>query len=143
MDDYYIEQAGSGLGFYRGDRYQKGHGLMSGFLGTKLLPLIKRVLPYIGRQAFEFGSDIVNDIGLGSENIGNSVRKAARKRAASITEDALVKVRDLQGSGGKRRRMAPKAIKRRKAKAKPRRNLPAKRRRVIRRKKKTASDYLF
>ncbi|KAI1286650.1 hypothetical protein HDE_10360 [Halotydeus destructor] len=104
MDEFYMDQAGSGITVFRGERFQKGHGLLSSF-GATILPLIKKVLPYLGEQALRMGSDIVSGIGRGTEpTFKGAVTSAAKKRAASITEDALVKVRSMQGHGKRRRR---------------------------------------
>ncbi|KAI1297697.1 hypothetical protein HDE_04553 [Halotydeus destructor] len=140
MDEYYTNQAGSGLGYFQGDRYQKGHGLLSTFFSKNLIPLITKVLPYIGEQAFKFGGDVINDIGMGNPSLGGAVKKAAKRRMASITEDALVKVKNMQG-GGKRKKRKPKTIKRRKTPAKTTKK--AVKRRKVKRRVKTASDFLF
>ncbi|KAI1291112.1 hypothetical protein HDE_07691 [Halotydeus destructor] len=126
MDDYYVQQAGSGLAFYRGDRFQKGHGFMTGLIATAL-PLLKKALPYISEQAMKFGKDFISDIGFGgSSTVKEAAKKAVKRRAAAITEDALVKVKKLQSGSGirRKRRTVAKPIKgRRKTATKRKRHM--------------------
>ncbi|KAI1308226.1 hypothetical protein HDE_00462 [Halotydeus destructor] len=142
MDEYYSNQAGSGLAYFQGDRYQKGHGVLSDFFGKNFLPLLTRVLPYVGEQAYKFGSDVINDIGTGNPSLGGAVKKAAKKRLASITEDALVKVKGFQDGSGirRKRRKVTKTIKSRKVPSKAKTKKTVKKRRVV---KKKATDFLF
>ena len=99
--DYYIGQAGSGVGsIYKGAVYQKGRGFGSFLRGLfrTVFPLVKSGLKTIGKEALRSGSYFINDVvnnvppkeafnSRVSESVGNLKRKAETK------------IDDLVGSG--------------------------------------------
>ena len=104
--DYYIGQAGSGVGsIYKGAVYQKGRGFGSFLRGLfrTVFPLVKSGLKTIGKEALRSGSYFINDVANNvppkeafnsrvSESVGNLKRKAETK------------IDDLVGSGVTKRR---------------------------------------
>lgn len=103
MENYYREQAGSGLGGYAGIRYQKGHGWFGRMIKGGLVPILRRVLPYLGKRALETGVGVAQDM-----MEGEQFKAAAKKRFKSVgqrlEEDAITKVKQLTGGGLRRRK---------------------------------------
>lgn len=129
MDDYYINQAGSGLGGFAGQRYQKGDGFFGRLISGTVLPIIKKVLPYLGKTAFNTGIDILGDVSQG-QKFKESAKRRLRETGDRVTEKAMSKVREITGSGRKRGR-------KRKA---PSKRAPIKQRKIKSRKKSTKSS---
>lgn len=103
MHTYYNTQQGSGMTPYAGIRFQKGHGFFGRLLKGSVLPLLKRVLPYLGKKALDTGVGILGDV-YNRKPVRESIRNRAKQTASQIAEDALVRVRGMQGEGIKRRR---------------------------------------
>ena len=109
-DDYYVNQAGSGLSVYHGGRMQTGHGLgnILGGLFKRALPLIKQGVSTVGKEIFHVGTDILGDA-LSGKNIKTSAKtrlKAAGKNLGkrAVTEaKARLSGKKQQGGGGNRR----------------------------------------
>lgn len=140
MDEYYANQAGSGLGGFAGVRYQMGDGFFGRMMSGTVLPIIKRVLPYLGRTALSTAKDIVSDVSQG-EKFKESFRKRLKNSANKVGEDAMTKVKQLTGSGRRRKR---RWVAKPKAKAKSKRKAKASRKKTKkkRRRSKKASDFL-
>lgn len=139
MDDYYINQAGSGLGGFAGQRYQKGDGFFGRLISGTVMPIIRKVLPYLGKTAINTGIDILGDVSQG-EKFKDSVKRRFRETGERVGEKAMSKVREITGSGRKRRRQKPttdkkKPINRRKQK-------PKQRKKNNKSKRNQASDFL-
>ena len=113
MDEYYVQQAGSGIGGFAGVRYQKGDGFFGRMLSGTVLPIIKKVLPYIGRTLMGTAGDIVYDVSQG-EKVRDSFSRRMKETGRRIEEDAMAKVRKMTGSGRRKRKAKPKAAKKRK-----------------------------
>ena len=104
--DYYINQAGSGVGaIYKGTIYQKGRGFGSFLRGLfrTVFPLVKSGLKTIGKEALRSGSYFINDV------VNNVPPKEAFKSRVSASVDNLkrkaeTKIDDLVGSGVTKRR---------------------------------------
>jgi hypothetical protein len=79
---YYINQAGSGIGtIYSGPLYQKGYGIGS-FLGglfRACIPFLKNRSAAVGKQLLKSGIEVIGDL---QEN--DSLRNSLRKRKADI-----------------------------------------------------------
>lgn len=103
MDDYYREQAGSGIGGFAGVRYQKGHGFLGRFVSNTALPILKKVLPFLGQTALATGSEILSDISKG-EDFKSSAKKRLTQTGKMLGAKALSKVKQLTGEGKRRRR---------------------------------------
>lgn len=98
MDNYYVNQAGSGLGGFSGHRYQKGDGFFGRLIAGTVLPLIKKALPFLGKAALNTGVDIVRDVAEG-QKFKESLKKRVRKTGEDITDKAIMKVKRLTGGG--------------------------------------------
>lgn len=103
MDDYYRNQAGSGLGGFSGQRYQKGDGFFGRMLSGTVLPILKKVLPYLGRNLLSTAGDIASDVTQG-QKLKDSVKSRFRATASKIGGDAMAKVKQMSGTGRRRRR---------------------------------------
>lgn len=148
MDEYYINQAGTGIGGFQGVRYQKGNGFFGRVVSGTVMPILKKVLPFLGKTALSAGSDLLSDIENGSD-FKSSVKKRFSEGKKKIGRAAMEKVKLLTGEGKKRRfrrkksKPAVATNKRRKkttkkGKRKPRKTKAQKRRRS----KKVAKDFL-
>lgn len=139
MNDYYAQQAGSGMAAYSGVRYQRGNGFMGRLWKSGFMPIIKKVLPYIGRKALSTGIDIMDDVADG-QTLKGSVKKRIKETGDTVANDTIMKVKQMTGTGRKRKRTQRKRI---------RCNMKKKsvKRRVVKRSKKrrtntTAKDFL-
>jgi len=56
-EKYYVDQAGSGIGFYQGYPYQKGRGFWS-FIRNNVLPFFH----YIGKKTVDKGLESLNEL---------------------------------------------------------------------------------
>jgi len=140
-DEYYSQMVGNGLSPYRGDEFQRGHGLFSNYMKGKVMPLLKRVLPYIGRTAMDAGVSFARNISEGND-LKTSARNVLKKKAFDLATDAFQMVKRKTGSGLKRRatvRRRYKKLKRRcvRQKKKTIKAKPKRRRKVNRRKSPT------
>lgn len=108
MNDYFENQAGSGIAVYTGSRYQRGHGLSS-FFASSVMPLLRKVMPYIGKQAIETGADFANTL-KDTGDFKKAAKSTAKRRLHAMTNDALVKMNNMtqEGEGMKRRRKRSK-----------------------------------
>lgn len=98
MEDYYVSQVGSGLTPFEGMRFQRGHGLFSNFIKGKILPMLKSVLPYLGRTAMDAGVNIARNLSEG-ESLKSAAKKVLKKKAFDIADDALLMVKKKTGMG--------------------------------------------
>ena len=83
---YYVNQAGHGMPVFTGGRMQRGHGLGSifGGLARLAMPLIKKTLPVLKRQAFKTGSRVLGDV-----LKGRSLKTAAKQRLLQTGSELL------------------------------------------------------
>ena len=107
FEDYYVNQAGTGISGFSGVKYQKGHGFFGRLLSSAVLPILK----YLGRKALSTGLNIGTDY-LSGENLKDSMKKRFKTTGYDIAEEALEKVKKQRGSG--RRRGRPRKINKRK-----------------------------
>lgn len=126
------------MGGFAGQRYQKGDGFFGRLISGTVLPIIKKVLPYLGKTAFNTGIDILGDVSQG-QKFKESAKRRLRETGDRVTEKAMSKVREITGSGRKRgrKRKAPSKrapIKQRKTKSRKKSTKSSK--------KKRASDFL-
>jgi len=113
MENYYAQQAGCGIVPYEGVHWQKGHGFFSNFLKGRLLPILKSVLPYLGRTALDTGVSLAKNINEGN-NFKEAAKKTFKKKAFDVMDDALVHVKKQSGLGMRRRRRRTRASKQQK-----------------------------
>lgn len=104
MNDYYVKQAGSGIGGFSGLRYQKGDGFFGRMVSGAILPLIRKFIPFLGSTALSTGMNIMSDVSSG-QKFKESAGKRFRETANDIGDKAMAKVKSLTGSGRKRRRV--------------------------------------
>lgn len=110
MHNYYSEQAGSGLGGYSGVRYQKGHGWFGRIIKGGFVPVLKRILPYLGKRALETGVGVAGDM-MEGEDFKSSAKKRFKATGQRIEDDVIRKAKEMSGSGIKRRRKRKKSTK--------------------------------
>lgn len=120
MDDYYKNQAGSGIGGFHGVRYQKGSGFFGRFITGSVLPVLKKVLPYLGKTAINTGQNVLADMANG-ENAKTSIRRRLKESSNKVGRDAEEKLRMLTGNG-----VAVKRVKGRRNKRRPKRLMKTK-----------------
>lgn len=106
-EDYYIHQAGSGVGaIYKGTANQRGHGIGS-FLGglyRTILPLIKSGAKALGKEALTTGVGIFGDM-IQAKPFEDSVRDRFKEATTKIKRKADEKIDNLmKGSGYKRKK---------------------------------------
>ena len=136
MDEYYVQQSGTGMSAYSGVRYQRGYGFMGRLWKGAFLPVIKKVLPFLGKTALTTGIDIVNDVSNGRP-FKESVKRRIQETGESVEEKAMAKVRQMTGSGKKPRKntlnMRCRSVKRVKRRGKTRR---------VRKRETSAADFI-
>src|SRR5258706_7950501 len=106
MNEYYFKQAGNGITGYSGLRYQRGNGFFGRFISGGVLPFLKSVLPYIGKNVFATGANIAEDM-INGENFKSSAKKQLKSTARGMAKDAISKVKSelsQAGRGIKRKR---------------------------------------
>ena len=103
VTDYYTEQAKSGLGGFRGSRYQRGGGIFD-WIFRKGLPVLK----FLGNQALSSGLGIASDL-----MEGDNFKESAKKHLKQGGKNTLTYMADkMKGSGRQRRCIRKKTIKR-------------------------------
>lgn len=87
-DDYYTTQAGSGLPVFVGARMQRGHGIGSvlGGLFRSAMPLIKKGVSTLGKQALRTGLEFAGDL-----LQGKTAKEAAVDRSKMAAANLLNK----------------------------------------------------
>ena len=145
MDEYYVQQSGTGIGGFAGMRYQKGDGFFGRMLTGAVLPLVKKVLPFLGKTAWNTGVEIARDVSQG-QKFKESAKRRLRETASDLESRAMAKVRDITGSGRKRRRITANTFPKKKTNTKRRRKKSAARQKRTKgaggRRKKKAIDFL-
>lgn len=104
---YYVQQAGSGIGaIYRGAPYQRGHGIGS-FLGgifRSILPLFKTGARVVGEEALRSGSNFLNDLA-DKRTVKEAFHNRLEEAGKNLKRKADAKISTLMdGSGYKRPR---------------------------------------
>ena len=110
-DSYFLSQAGNG--YYKGQLYQRGHGLGNVFKGLFkfLAPIAKSVGKSVGKQALTTGLDIAQDL-----VEGKSIKEAAKQRLKEGIAAQVIKARQSQeGKGLKRKLIKGRVEKKKKA----------------------------
>jgi hypothetical protein len=102
---YYL-QTGSG---YRGLPYQRGYGLGSvlGSLFRSILPVGKKVLKTVGKQALVTGAQIASDA-LAGRNVGEAAKEHARSGAGRLIHKAVKHIKPPTAKKRKRRKPTQK-----------------------------------
>ena len=110
LDEYFTDQAGSGISTYEGYRYSspvnlKGSGFFGRLISSGLMPILRKILPYAGKKAFSTITDIAGSLKEG-KSPGEAIKGSLKRTAASVVRDAANKIESkLTGKGiGKRRK---------------------------------------
>lgn len=103
MESYYYNQAGSGIGGFSGLRYQKGNGFFGRLISGTVLPLLKKVLPFLGKTAMETGVNIAKDVSEG-KRFKESFKERAKASGKKISDAALLKAEQMMSGSGIRKR---------------------------------------
>ena len=109
--DYYLTQAGSGIGqVYSGTNFQKGHGIGS-FLSSifrSIVPLFKSGARAVGKEMLRTGGNIMHDIAMDT-----SPRESMKRRFGEAGDNIKNKLNNkldvLVGQGYKKRKITRKA----------------------------------
>lgn len=98
-EEYYTRQCGGSLDGFEGALYQKGYGLGSLFRGLfrSALPLMKRGIKTIGKEALKSGVLVAHDV-----ISGESPRNAVKKRMTNAVSKILGN--NQKGSGIRKRK---------------------------------------
>src|SRR5277367_1284114 len=110
---YYVNQVGSGLPGFQGIRYQRGHGFF-GRLFSSVVPLLKQVLPALGKRILPSAVGLAQDI-IAGENVKQSTLSRLKEAGTNVADEGL-DILKSKLSGQSRRRVNRK----RRAKSKPR-----------------------
>ncbi len=107
-EDYYVNQAGSGLRSFAGTRFQRGHGLGGIFrsLARIAAPLLTKGAQAVGKQLLKTGKRVAADVAAGS-----NVKRSLKKRGLEGLEEMfmtgkghqLTQVKDPKSKPKKRR----------------------------------------
>ena len=126
--NYYVNQAGSGIGGFQGVRFQRGQGFFGNIFKSAIMPLLK----YLGPKLLKTGASVASDA-ISGENVLQSLKTHGKSAARDIASDVGERaVRFAQtGRGRKRRRSVskPRKLKKRKS-SKSRRKRHTKKRKV-------------
>lgn len=156
-NEYYANQGGEGIGaFYSGYAYpQRGGGFFGRILKGGILPLLQRILPYLGEKAVDAYQGMVSDYRQG-KTIKEVGKRGIRRTAATVARDIAEKLNPQEGSGIRRKRrrrrlsrpvkiitFKRKAIKPKARKAKKRKSVVTKRKRSSKKRKLNDSDTLW
>ena len=103
--EYYLEQSGSGMGYYSGRRYvpagQKGDGLGDFFKAAK--PALMGFAKRAGKSVLSAGAAVLKDV-IEGKNAGESAKNAFSEAGMSLLDDtvsrATGKKRKAPGSQG-------------------------------------------
>jgi len=124
VNDYYDQQARTGISGFRGSRYQKG-GAWYDWILRKGLPVLK----FLGKQALSGGLGVVGDL-LEGDNLKTSAKKHLRqggKNSVKFLADQMA------GSGRRRRRVVRRRRRTPKQYAPKRRTIKRRTRKITRR----------
>lgn len=98
MEEYYLSQAGHGLPYFEGVKYQRGNGFFGRLLKGGIIPILK----YFGTKLFDGGMNIAKDVAHG-ESIKGAAKKTIQNTVGDIAGDIFEKVTHQKGRGIKRR----------------------------------------
>lgn len=95
-ENYYINQAGSGIVTYSGNRYQKGNGFFGRLISGFAMPLLR----YFGRQGLETLGNVVADIKENpDEQIKDVLKRQVKKTLVNTTTDGADRVKKFIQTG--------------------------------------------
>ena len=99
-ENYYLQQAGSGIPAYAGVPSQRGHGLGSilGGLFRGALPLLKNIGKTVGKQLLKSGLEVASDV-VSGQKFKTSMKRRAREGASTLL--------GVQSGSGVQRKRSP------------------------------------
>lgn len=109
-EHHYIQQIGHGLPVFRGSRAQKGHGLgnVLGGLFRSAMPLLKKGVKSLGKEALRTGVEIAGDV-----LDGRSIRDSAKTRTLAAGKRVAKRAASsVMGSTSNKRRKRPSSTRR-------------------------------
>ena len=118
---YYVNQVGSGMPVYRGSTsLQRGYGLggLLGGLFRSAIPLLKKGVAVVGKEALKAGGDIAQDV-MNGQNVRASAKRRLKSAGRNLGTRAINKIKKSTGSkrgkkrGGLNRTVISRAGKRR------------------------------
>lgn len=142
--EYYANQAGSGIATYSGFRYQKGHGFFGRMIKGSILPLIKKVLPFLKDQLLDTGVNFSSNL-MESGSFKDAAKKTAKKKLGQLAKEGLSKVEKYAQDGSgfnkcglplKKRKRGPKMTSRVCTKGSKKRSKPKGKKKTNKKKKK-------
>ena len=112
-NDYYAAQAGGGLPYFAGARYQRGHGLGSVFgklFRTVVMPTVGKVIKKeIPQRLVSLGSDVLGDVSRG-RSLKQSLKNRGLQQLKGVAQDIFTSPPAPRGPPGvrikKRRRQS-------------------------------------
>lgn len=125
FEDYYVQQTGQGLNYYQGSSYQKGYGFGSLFRSffRAAVPLFKSGAKAVGKQMFQTGLNVLNDVSRG-DDLKVAARRHMKEAGRNLTDKVATQMKTMIGSGHKKmnkkrkqskNRFIPKPVKKAKA----------------------------
>lgn len=104
-EEYYTNQAGNGLSYYRGIPLQRGSGLGGIFrsMFRMAVPLFKKGAKALGKQFLRTGVEVANDV-IQGKDVKSAVKQRAKEAGKSLTDKAANKVKNMIGSGQHKRK---------------------------------------
>ena len=96
-EEYYLEQAGSGLPVFAGMRSQRGHGLLSG-LARMVIPLIKKGGKTLIKEGVRTGAHILGDV-MSGQNLQTAARQRVKQGGQRLLQHAA---QSVLGAGEKK-----------------------------------------
>lgn len=126
---YYLQQSGSGLAGFSGTKLQRGFGWWSRLFNSTILPALR----YIGKEAVNTGTDVIEDV-IDGRNLKDSIQERGLTTLKAMGRTATKKARSMvntQVGAGRRRRRRGRLTK---PKATPRKRAYRRRKRRVTRK---------
>ena len=118
LNGYYGDQEGGSIGStYAGYQFQgqRGRGWFGSVIRKGIVPLLSKLLPYLGGKAVDAYSDMATDFRAGKDlkEIG---KRQLKRSGASVLRDLASKVDNQEVSGLKRRKLSKRRGQRKKKK---------------------------
>lgn len=103
---YYKQQSGDGVGpIYAGYRWQgqRGAGWFGRVIKGGIVPLLSKILPYLGSKAVEAYQGMAQDFQSGRTDLKEIGKRQLRRSGAAIARDVASKL-EQTGSGIRKRK---------------------------------------
>ena len=92
FEEYYSEQTGKGLPYFKGTAFQRGYGIGGFFakLFRSAMPLLVKGAKTIGKEALRTGTMVTNDM-LSGENFKSSLETRTKETGKKISQKSNAK----------------------------------------------------